>query len=426
MDSRRAGTCDRCGQANPAHGLWCRQCGAPLSQPIDPATVAYLHDKSLPAAIELYGRVLEDLQGLADGGDVPAATYETIKSFYAERLAEKRTQEEARLQFAAVQKYVSSARSLAHAATPRLPELLHTLEEGIKKFPDETILQELVQEIRSQIAQREQAIRAAKAARDLWAAAKACWQRAEFEAAEARLKEALELAPGNQEMLATLAQVQRLRAEQRRSPPLSQPTPLPESPGQQTSEVVVEAVLLQPALESIPAATAPGLGDWGEMLVLAEQPKHAAKAAAAQAASSARRERGASDRTPAAASFAEEEVPSPTQRWVEAASEWSKVLKPFLLDNVGWFIGAFLIIAGFVVLLTSFWRNIEENQVLMFSLVYFSLVATTGFFFAVAYFMRVKRPELETSSNVLLIIVSLLIPLVFAAAALTTLVPPAG
>jgi len=62
----------------------------------------------------------------------------------------------------------------------------------------------------------------------------------------------------------------------------------------------------------------------------------------------------------------------------------------------------------------------------MSSLVYFSLVATTGFFFAVAYFMRIKRPALETSSNVLLIIVSLLIPLVFAAAALTTLVPPAG
>ena len=423
MDSGRADTCDRCGQANPGHGLWCRQCGTPLKRPLEPATAAYLQDKSLTAAIELYGQVLEDLQGLADGGDVPAATYETIKSFYAERLAEKRAQEEARLQFAAVQKYVSSARSLAHAATPRLPEAVLTLEEGIKKFPDETIFQELVQEIRSQIAKREQAIRAAAAARDLLAAAKACLQRAEFEAAEAQLKEALELAPENQEILATLARVQRSLAEQR-CPPVSQPTSLPESP---TSEVVVEGVLLQPASESIPAVTFPGSDAWGEVLVLAEQPWQAAKAAAFQAASPARRERGVTDRTPAAPSFAEEEeVPSPTQRWVEAASEWSKVLKPFLLDNVGWFIGAFLIIAGFVVLITTFWRNIEENQILMSSLVYFSLVATTGFFFAVAYFMRIKRPALETSSNVLLIIVSLLIPLVFAAAALTTLVPPAG
>jgi len=426
MDSGRADTCDRCGQANPGHGLWCRQCGTPLKRPLEPATAAYLQDKSLTAAIELYGQVLEDLQGLADGGDVPAATYETIKSFYAERLAEKRAQEEARLQFAAVQKYVSSARSLAHAATPRLPEAVLTLEEGIKKFPDATIFQELVQEIRSQIAQREQAIRAAAAARDLLAAAKACLQRAEFEAAEAQLKEALELAPENQEILATLARVQRSLAEQRR-PPVSQPTPLSESSGQQTHEVVIDAVLLQPASESIPAAATPGPDAWGEVLVLAEQPWQAAKAAAFQAASPARRERDVTDRTPAAPSFAEEEeVPSPTQRWVEAASEWSKVLKPFLLDNVGWFIGAFLIIAGFVVLITTFWRNIEENQILMSSLVYFSLVATTGFFFAVAYFMRIKRPALETSSNVLLIIVSLLIPLVFAAAALTTLVPPAG
>ena len=426
MDARRAGTCDRCGQANPEHGLWCRQCGTPLKRPLEPATAAYLQDKSLTAAIELYGQVLEDLQGLADGGEVPAATYETIKSFYAERLAEKRAQEEARLQFAAVQKYVSSARSLAHAATPRLPEAVLTLEEGIKKFPDETIFQELVQEIRSQIAKREQAIRAAAAARDLLAAAKACLQRAEFEAAEAQLKEALELAPENQEILTTLARVQRSLAEQRR-PPVSQPTPLSESSGQQTHEVVIDAVLLQPASESIPAATTPGSDAWGEVLVLAEQPWQAAKAAAFQAASPARRERDVTDRTPAAPSFVEEEeVPSPTQRWVEAASEWSKVLKPFLLDNVGWFIGAFLIIAGFVVLITTFWRNIEENQILMSSLVYFSLVATTGFFFAVAYFMRIKRPALETSSNVLLIIVSLLIPLVFAAAALTTLVPPAG
>ena len=285
-----------------------------------------------------------------------------------------------------------------------------------------------MQEIRSQIAKREQAIRAANAARDLLGRGQGM---------PGNVPSSKPRRPGSRKpsswlrkikrSLATLARVQRSLAEQRRRPPVSQSTPLPESPDQQTSAVVVDAVLLQPASESIPAATTPGPDAWGEVLVLAEQPWQAAKAAASQAASPARRERGVTDRTPAAPSFAEEEeVPSPTQRWVEAASEWSKVLKPFLLDNVGWFIGAFLIIAGFVVLITTFWRNIEENQILMSSLVYFSLVATTGFFFAVAYFMRVKRPALETSSNVLLIIVSLLIPLVFAAAALTTLVPPAG
>ncbi|MBI3463814.1 MAG: hypothetical protein HY000_12270 [Planctomycetes bacterium] len=114
-------------------------------------------------------------------------------------------------------------------------------------------------------------------------------------------------------------------------------------------------------------------------------------------------------------------MPNPAERFVEAASNWARLLKPFLLDNVGWFIGAFLVIAGFVVLITTFWKSIGDNPILMHSLVFLSLVATTGLFFALAYFMRVKHPELETSSNVLLIIVSLLIPLVFVAAALTTL-----
>ena len=42
-----------------------------------------------------------------------------------------------------------------------------------------------------------------------------------------------------------------------------------------------------------------------------------------------------------------------------------------------------------------------------------------------AYFMRVKYPQLENSSNVMLVIVALLIPLVFAAALLTSFVPVA-
>ena len=85
--------------------------------------------------------------------------------------------------------------------------------------------------------------------------------------------------------------------------------------------------------------------------------------------------------------------------------------------------GAFLVIAGFVVLIVSFWENIEQNRILMHSLVYISLAVATSMFFAMAYFMRLKYPQLESSSNVLLVIVALLIPLVFAAAALTTLVP---
>jgi hypothetical protein len=129
--------------------------------------------------------------------------------------------------------------------------------------------------------------------------------------------------------------------------------------------------------------------------------------------------------TSARRSFAEaqEEEPNPTHRLIDAASQWSTVLKPFLVDNVGWFVGAFLVIAGFVVLIVSFWGSIEQNRILMHSLVYISLAVATGMFFSMAYFMRLKYPQLESSSNVLLVIVALLIPLVFAAAVLTTLVP---
>lgn len=417
MDSARTGTCGRCGRANPAHALWCRQCGTALSSPRESALGAQPQDKPLTATIELYRRVLEDLQSLADEEEVPDETYETISRFYTQRLTAKRAQEEARRRSAAVQKYVDSARSLVHVAAPRFQEAVYALQQGIQEFPDEPILQELVQEIRAEAEKRAQAARAKETARNLFEAAKACWQRGEFEASEARLKEALDLVPGNPEILAALDRVQRSHAEQRRRGPVPQPTSSPPSPGRRGSEDVVEAELLQPAS---PIRFEPVREE-----MPAEQPWQTAGAAATRPQSL--RTGSSAAQMPTTRSFAEEEeIPSPAQRWVEAVSEWSQVLKPFLIDNVGWFIGAFLIVAGFVVLITTFWRNIEENQILMVSLVFFSLVATTGFFFAVAYFMRVKRPALETSSNVLLIIVSLLIPLVFAAAALTTLVPPAG
>ena len=128
--------------------------------------------------------------------------------------------------------------------------------------------------------------------------------------------------------------------------------------------------------------------------------------------------------TPVPSFAEEEEIPSPVQRFVEAFSRESKLLKPFLLDNVGWFIGGFLVIAGFVALVTTLWTGIKEHEILMRSIVFLAVIGSTGLFFALAYFMRLKHPELETSSNVLLIIVSLLIPLVFASAALITLVPP--
>ena len=298
---------------------------------------------------------------------------------------------------AALQKCLSTARTLAHSPRGQFQEAIHTLEEGLRKYPDEQALSEMVKEIRTHVEQQERARLAAKTARDLLVAAKDCLRESRIEEAEVKLQNALALDPHNQESLATLAQVRSLLEEARRGPQLREPTAsVPEEAEIHTAEVVDSQAPVLASGQAAPRAVV----------------KVFVKSAVA-------------DRTPVAPSFAEEEIPSPTQRWIEAASEWSKVLKPFLLDNVGWFIGVFLIIAGFVVLITTFWRNIEENRLLMLSLVYFSLFATTGMVFALAYFLRVKHPELETSSNVLLIIVALLIPLVFAAAALTTLLPAA-
>jgi len=119
----------------------------------------------------------------------------------------------------------------------------------------------------------------------------------------------------------------------------------------------------------------------------------------------------------------EEEIPSPVQRFIEGFSEWSRPLRPFLLDNIGWFVGVFLVIAGYVALLTTFWVDIEGNRLLRQFLLFLSLFLTTGLFFSLAYYMRIRYPKLETSSNVVLIIVSLLTPLVFIAAVLISLVP---
>jgi hypothetical protein len=117
----------------------------------------------------------------------------------------------------------------------------------------------------------------------------------------------------------------------------------------------------------------------------------------------------------------DDEIPPPAHRVVEAASRWSSALRPFLLDNVGWFIGAFLILAGCGVLVTTFWRNIDESELLKHSIVFLGLFVTTGAFLGAAYAMRLRHRDLETSSNVLLFIASMLVPFVFATAVQTTL-----
>ena len=172
------------------------------------------------------------------------------------------------------------------------------------------------------------------------------------------------------------------------------------------------------------AAGAPEIKERIQAASAPEQGEKVPDAFTAMAAEAARIKTPETKPAPFVPSFVqEEEVPSPVQRFIEGFSEWSRPLRPFLLDNIGWFVGVFLVIAGYVALLTTFWVDIEGNRLLRQFLLFLSLFLTTGLFFSLAYYMRVRYPKLETSSSVVLIIVSLLTPLVFIAAVLISLVP---
>jgi len=88
----------------------------------------------------------------------------------------------------------------------------------------------------------------------------------------------------------------------------------------------------------------------------------------------------------------------------------AKVIFPFLWQNIGWFIGGFCIVSGLTFLIvysTGFAKGIA---------VLATLCVYAGILFFGGYQLRKKRPELITSSNVLLTLGMLLIPLTFAVA----------
>jgi hypothetical protein len=301
------------------------------------------------------------------------------------------------------------------------------LQRGIGEHPDTPTFRAMLSEVRAR-AEEEGAQRASREAEQLIQIANQLTQRGLLEEAKSKLQSAVALDPSNSDAMTALKELEvRLSG--------AEFVGLPESATDQedVSEEIPIATLVTPAGGEPPVEAvavpepAEVLGEGTEEAgltapILPEESRHQEDLASVGASAQPREQVA----TPKRRSFAEEEeVPTPTQRLIDSASQWSSVLKPFLLDNVGWFVGAFLVIAGFVVLIVSFWGSIEQNRILVHSIVYFSLLGTTGMFFAMAYFMRLKYPQLESSSNVLMVIVTLLIPLVFAAAVLTTLVPAA-
>lgn len=98
------------------------------------------------------------------------------------------------------------------------------------------------------------------------------------------------------------------------------------------------------------------------------------------------------------------------ERLVETVSGWPRLAAPFLVQNVGWFVGAFCFIAG-TIFLISYTTGFANALAVLGSLaVYTSLMFWAG------YQMRKHRPDLKISSDVLLAIAMLLCPLNLSAA----------
>ncbi|TWU39270.1 hypothetical protein [Novipirellula artificiosorum] len=344
--SEPAVSCPNCAHPNAANPWWCENCGTllplrlPTPLPPDPPL--------LSERTQLYQRALRDLESLKRDQKVDPQTYDPIRSFYQQQLAEMEAMVAERRRTKSVFQLLTDAHRAAQDGN--LEFVMSLLQRAASEEQGEYHVARVIAEV----AQKQDAKRVEQAE-----------QEAHEQAARERMARAAESPMGG----------------------ITLTNQLDENEGVESEALKVELANAD--------------SDREEVIVAAlVESKHVA-------------------------SFTEtvDETPSPIQRFVEATSQWSSIVKPFLLDNVGWFVGAFLVVAGFVVLIVTFWSNIEQNRILMHSLAFVSLAFATAAFFASAYFMRLKYPQLESSSNVLLTIVALLIPLVFAAALLTSLIP---
>ncbi len=98
-------------------------------------------------------------------------------------------------------------------------------------------------------------------------------------------------------------------------------------------------------------------------------------------------------------------VPSALAEAVEVVSGWPRLVAPFLVQNIGWFIGGFCFVAGTLFLLSVTTGFVNALVILA------SLAVYTGFLSWAGYAIRRKSPDLRTSGNVLLTISMLLAPL---------------
>jgi hypothetical protein len=103
-------------------------------------------------------------------------------------------------------------------------------------------------------------------------------------------------------------------------------------------------------------------------------------------------------------------APNPLEKALQTLSGWPKLIAPFLMQNIGWFIGGFCFVAGALFLIAN--TSGFVNALTVFG----SLVSATAFLLWAGYQFRRKRPELVVASSMLLTLAMLLAPLDLAVA----------
>jgi hypothetical protein len=102
--------------------------------------------------------------------------------------------------------------------------------------------------------------------------------------------------------------------------------------------------------------------------------------------------------------------PGLLERTLNTVSGWHALIAPFLVQNIGWFIGGFCFVAGSVFLVsytTGFGKAFA---------IWGAMLLYTGLLIGGGYELRRRRPELRVSSEVLTVLGALLVPLTIAAA----------
>lgn len=109
--------------------------------------------------------------------------------------------------------------------------------------------------------------------------------------------------------------------------------------------------------------------------------------------------------------------PGVLERTLQKVSGLHRLLVPFLVQNIGWFVSGFFFISGSVFLIT-YTAGFAKSLIISVSLFVYTLLILTG-----AYQLLRKRPELRTPGTILMTSGMLLIPLSMAASVRLPVIP---